>query len=583
MENYISRINKVSPNDPVSGTVVNTIVEQLSHNIDLLYGSYNNSIQNWNVSEMIFGNMCDFDQSGAKRFINGGKMDSIEKVLAFSSTVGTLSFEEYSTLNNSSWMRWDIAAGLSENIRLVRDITIPEYIRHQNILIAFKMVPYSGNTVVTNERYEIYVNGVFSGTAETGIQEIEGVWEPKTLYGTYNLTGTESSIEVALVRSFTNANVPADYKVRISNVFVGLHTLGNSSYSMNYPLSGSSFIGAGADINAFYDFTNNSIRPIPEFLINGDRVEGTGSSLVVNITSLAEVYQDTYYIGLSGTGNQHGIDESNIMPVSDFFAKESFASSVTYVYLAQSDSYGTMTFDKGNFEVYIADDINTMGIQNLTVDAHSSVTLNITPHSLGTILTIDDINVLEKSVLKTAVVETNEVQLINNTITVGDNSTLDMEIGMLNQPIISGGSLYVYDGSDATITIADSDFIDADGEYGFAVSTGSIYVNNNSEITMSNLNNGINMHIGKGRDQAIYLNRHSDYMSTGFSNLSTSATERKFTGRLHSSFEIYHDIQSDAGPTAFTDVELLYYSSFGSTYALGTFTETLSSSLVYVL
>lgn len=585
MQNYISRINKIGADDPVNGQVLNSVLDQIQHNIDLLYSSYNSSLQNWNVSEMIFGNMLDYDQTGEKRFVNGGRLDAIEKILSFGCTVGSISFEEYTTLNNSNWLRWDIAEGITENIRLVRTISIAEQIRHQNILIAFKMVPYSGNSVVTNERYEIYVNGIFSGTAETGIHEVGGVWEPKTLYGTYNLTGTESSIEVELVRASTNTAVPADYKVRVSDVFVGLHTLGNDSFAMNYPASGSSFIGAGADINSFYDFENNSIRPIPAFLINGDRVEGNNTSVVVNITSFSDAatYQDTFYIGLSGTGNETGIDESNMISSEAFFARESFVAGPIYIHLAQADDYGDFTFNKGTYELTIPEEVSAIGINSLTVDTNSSLTVNITPHDLGTVLTIGDIVVSDNSYFQTTTVETNEVTLINNTLTITDNSGMDMEIGMLNQPIISGGEITISNNSEVVLTIADSDYINTDGEYGFGVSTGSIYVNKYSSLTINNLNNGLSMHVGAGRTPAIYLDRHSDYFSSGFANLSTSSSDKKFKARLHSSFELDHNIQSDAGPTAFTNLELLYYSSFGSTYPSGTFTETLSASLVYEL
>ena len=66
MEEYINRVRKLGPNDVVNGETFNTVIQQLQHNVDLLYRSQASSVQNWNISEILFGNMMDYDQIGQK-------------------------------------------------------------------------------------------------------------------------------------------------------------------------------------------------------------------------------------------------------------------------------------------------------------------------------------------------------------------------------------------------------------------------------------------------------------------------------------------------------------------------------------
>jgi hypothetical protein len=77
MDGYIPKIRLLSEYDTFSEDNVNSIVQQLQHNIDLLYNNMASSPNNWNVSEIIYGNMMDFDSTGQKRFSNGGRMDTI--------------------------------------------------------------------------------------------------------------------------------------------------------------------------------------------------------------------------------------------------------------------------------------------------------------------------------------------------------------------------------------------------------------------------------------------------------------------------------------------------------------------------
>jgi hypothetical protein len=114
MQEYINKIRKLSHNDSLNNDVFNSTIEQLEHNIQLLYRSKASSTYNWNISELVFGNLMDYDQVGEKRYINGGLINSLEKVLTFSSTVGSVTFEEIQVLDNKYWLRWDIPSNITE-------------------------------------------------------------------------------------------------------------------------------------------------------------------------------------------------------------------------------------------------------------------------------------------------------------------------------------------------------------------------------------------------------------------------------------------------------------------------------------
>jgi len=399
MQDYINRIKKLGPDDYVNGETFNAVIQQLQANVDLLYRSQASSTQNWNISELVFGNLMDYDQTGQKRFTNGGKLDSLEKTLTFDGSVGDTAFEETTILNNDYWLRWNVPSGIKDNIILTRNIAVSEALRHQNILIAIKLAGFVGNDVKSNERYDIYVNGVYSGTGETGTTTIDGVVEAKTIYGVYSLTGTESNLQVELVRASTNGNTPSNYTVRVSNMYVGLHTLGNSSFEMNYPLSGSAFVGAGADIESFYDFENNAVRPIPAFLINSSKLFGDGS-ITVNITSQERPVQDEFWIGVTGTGDQTGSDITNVMLAEDFFTTSYFTTNPIAVHLTDlnpTEQYPAMTFDKGNYQVFVSGNISNMNIESIKVADNSNVEMLVDTYAVGTTLQVDSITVNEKS------------------------------------------------------------------------------------------------------------------------------------------------------------------------------------------
>jgi hypothetical protein len=581
VEEYINRVRKLGPNDVVNGETFNTVIQQLQHNVDLLYRSQASSVQNWNISEILFGNMMDYDQIGQKRFVNGGKLDALEKVLPFNAEVGTVTFEENEVLNNDYWLRWDVPASIRDNVRLVRNIAVPEALRHQNILLAFKLAVFEGNTIKTNERYEIYVNGVYAGTGETGTTVINGIEQAKTIYGTYNLTGTETNLEISLVRSITNGDTPLNYNVRVQNVFVGLHTLGNDSFSMNFPVSGSSFVGAGADINAFYDFGNNSIRPIPSFLINDAHLEGTGS-LTVNITAQSNISQEEYYIGISGTGNNLGTSSEDVMPVEDFYDIETFPLSVINVNLQKSDSYDTFDFDKGNYIVHIDDDIDEIVIDTVNVCNSSSVEFVVAPHALDTTINIKNLNVKDKSRFEVHPSGSQRLRFLNENIVVSDSSYLEIEAGVFSQPIISGGNNYIHNGGKALIKLPDVGMQNTDGEYAFGCSLGSCVLDHYAFLTINTDNSNLRIHFGQGEeDIPINLDNHSHVSIKGFTQVTTSALEKIFRGRLHSSIEIFDDIQSDGGATAFDEINMELFSTFGSPVETDTFVEDLIESFVY--
>lgn len=581
MEEYINRVRKLGPNDVVNGETFNTVIQQLQHNLDLLYRSQASSIQNWNISEIMFGNLMDYDQIGQKRFVNGGKLDTLEKVLPFESEVGEVTFEENDVLDNDYWLRWDVPTGITQNVRLIRNVATPEALRHQNIILGFKLAAYEGNVLQANERYEIYVNGVYAGTGETGTTVINGIEQAKTIYGTYNLTGTETNLEISLIRSITNGSTPASYVVRVQNVFVGLHTLGNDSFSMNYPVSGSSFVGAGADINAFYDFENNSIRPIPSFLINDAHLEGTGS-LTVNITAQSNVTQETYYIGLVGSGNYLGTTSADIMPVADFFNIETFPLSVINVDLQKSDSYTTFDFDKGNYIVHVGSDIDEINIDTLNVLNNSSVEFVIDPHALDTTIEIKNLNVQDKSRFEIHPIGNQRLRFLTENINVSDASYLEVETGVFCQPIISGGQNHIHNGGKALVQLRDVGMQNIDGEYSFGCSVGACVVDHYAFLDFKSDDSNMRIHFGRGaEDVPVDLDNHSHMTINGFLQVTTSSIEKVFRGRLHSSVEVFDDIQSDGGATAFDEINMELFSTFGSPIPIDTFAEDLIESFVY--
>jgi hypothetical protein len=588
LEEYISRIRKLGADDFVNGETFNSVIEQIQHNVDLLYRSQASSVENWNISELIYGNMLDYDETGQKRFVNGGKIDSLEKVLPFSVSLGDVFLEENVILNNNEWLRWSMPSGVKDNLKLSRDIAVPEALRHQNILVGFKFMPFVGNDVVTNERYEIYINGVYAGTGETDIVELNGVSEAKTIYGVYNLTGEETSLEISLVRSVTNGETPVEYVVRVSNIFVGLHTLGNSSFTMNYPISGSSFIGTAADINSFFDFENNAVRPIPSFLINSEQLEG-GGSLTVNIETQENEFQHEYWVGYDGSGNELGVTSENVMAMEDFMLIDAFSANVITINLqSANDTYTDLVFDKGNYEIHIDDAFAELFFENVTISNNSALTIFVEPNASSTILNLENITITDSSHMNISVKDgltDPKLKIMNSgSIEVSENSYLRADAGTFSQTILGAASqIYIHDGGKVFLTLNEDTLANIDGQYGFGMSLGSIHLDKYSHLELKNTGNtAMQLHLGVGvDDDAVTINNHSHLVTEGFDAITTSAVSKKFKGKLHSSIEIFDEIQSDGGATAFTDIDMELFSSFGSTIPIGTLNESLVESFIY--
>ena len=137
MEDYIKRIRRLGGDDAVNCDVLNSVIQQLQHNIDLLYGAQNSSRQDKNLSSLIYGNMLDYDKTGYKRFVNGGQMDAIEKVLAFDASVGSTTLEEVDVYDGRSFLTWTIDSGISSNLSLVTFTSGLILLSHS----LFKLVP----------------------------------------------------------------------------------------------------------------------------------------------------------------------------------------------------------------------------------------------------------------------------------------------------------------------------------------------------------------------------------------------------------------------------------------------------------
>jgi hypothetical protein len=266
LQEYISRVKRLGSNDAVSSHNINKVIDELQHNIDLLYSKIDSSNLNWSTAQKIYGNMMDIDSSGQSILVNGGKLDSSEKVNVFTASTGTIGYENNSFMNQEHWLRWSIGSGESKSF-LVRNIPVPEEIRHQSYLIAFKMIVYEGSTE-KNETWNIYVNNSLVGTGMTeSITDENSDDLVKTVFGVYNSTGNESNLEVVLKRSSTNSVTGSDYVARICNAYVGLNTSGYTAGQLNYPITlFPSSLGTYIDASDFFDFENNSIRPTPLFL-----------------------------------------------------------------------------------------------------------------------------------------------------------------------------------------------------------------------------------------------------------------------------------------------------------------------------
>ncbi len=57
MEDYIKRIRRLGADDAVNGKVINSVIQELQHNIDLLYGAQNSTRQDKNLASLFPGRL----------------------------------------------------------------------------------------------------------------------------------------------------------------------------------------------------------------------------------------------------------------------------------------------------------------------------------------------------------------------------------------------------------------------------------------------------------------------------------------------------------------------------------------------
>jgi hypothetical protein len=581
MQEYISKIRKLGHNDTLNKNTFNSIINQLQHNIDLLYRSNATFANNWNISELVYGNLMDYDQAGIKRYVNGGLLDSIEKMLSFNVTVGQIEYKDSTILNNNYWLCWKVPyIDSNENIKLIRTISIPESLKHQNILIGIKFISLTGLSVITKEQFEIYVNDTYCGTGITDVIYIDNNQTCKTIYGVYNLANEETNLEITLVRSYNNNKIPINYTVNIESMFVGLNTLGISPHILNFPSATSKFSTSGNDINNFFDFNNNSVKPIPTFITNSETL-GTSGSLTVNITQQGTNIDNNYFLGISGSGNKLGTDYDNLMSTEDFFNKNDFITDRVNIFLSESENYDVFTFNKNNYHVHIDSNVTNLKINSIVIDNISNVIFEVNENVNNTEVTIENIEIKGVSTFKFNSVN-NKTILYNKNISIDESSNLIINSAVFSAPVVDSGSISVVNNSSVVVNIKMSDLNNTDSNYGFGCSVAPMYIDS-SDVKFNNYNPQMNFHIGRGDlDVALEL-KDSNFCSSNFSKLTTSSISKKFKGTKKSSFEITGNIQLDGGATAFTDLQLQGYSSFASTVSISGIEQNLSDSVVYSL
>lgn len=599
MEGYLPRIKRFSDIEAISEENINTVIQQLQHNIDLLYNNMLSSPQNWNVSEMLFGNMADYDSTGQKRFINGGKIDSIEKVLSFTASIGTPQLEVndqlmvYNSTNKiqgEKWLRLDIDEGITSNIILSRQIQIPPPLRHQNILIGVKICGFINNDH-TEERFDIYVNGIHCGHGNSGVILYKGQWNIKTIYGTYSLTGEERNLDIKIARSPINSSIPANYRIRMSNVFVGLNTTNISSYLFNSEGVAAPFTGSRTDINSFYDFTNNAIVPIPRFLSDSQSISGSiNNPQIINISAFVPSIQDTYYVSVLGSGNKTGVSLDNQMAQEDFFAIGNFQTSKINVYFEPDVSYTNLTFNCGCY--YIINCEGDFYARDLLIDNGSTVYWDqtvIENEDDEVELRFDNITVKGKSRFEVSTSSTSKKLKFYcyKSIDILENSGIDMTAAIFGMPLDQDFHTYIYDHSYFNLSISSTDYINSSSSFGFGCVMTPLYIEKYSNLNINCYNTNLSMHIAHSTNQAkaSVLRNNSRVDISGFNILTTYADERVFYGYSYCTYEIDCPIQTttDDCLTAFNLIHLEIFSSFGSLALTNEPEKILVESFIYTL
>ena len=597
MNEYISRVRRLSTTDAINAEVVNSIMQELQHNIDVLYNSISLSNNNWNVSELVFGNMMDINSTGEKVFVNGGRLDSVEKVLSFSSSLGNVSYENNdeivvniegspADIEGEHFLRWDLPFGVNENIVLTRNIAVPEQLRHQNIVIGCKLCGYIFNEAIKNERFDIYVNGVFVGTGETDIVENNGFYMMKTIYGTYSLSGNERNLELKIIRSSLQQSTQSDYRIRIQDMYVGLNSLGLDQYFLNFPTSSD----IDTDINGFYDFDNNSIVPVPKIWTNFN-APSTNANINVTVNPIVNDYQDEYWISKESSGNGLGTSADNKMSAIDFFAINSFKASKIKLHLDCSETYGDFTFDTG--ATYLVDmSCGDVFCSSLIIDNGSNVEINADLSTeatnitlLCTSLTLDNASHLSIDILD----DSNRLEVYcNGSINILGQSSVNIQAGMFGMPLDKDIITNVHDHSHLSMTLLDTNYQNNDSRLGIGCVVAPLNVNKYSFVEIISSNGLLSCHIANSsiQDKPVLLKNHSQLIINGFSLVNTYCNDRTFYAFLHSSIEIKSEIDFSTGEncdTSFQKIELALFSSFGSTTLPSTVEKELVESFVYEL
>lgn len=155
MSEFIKNISKLSSENAVSPRSANLPHDELQHNIETIYNSLSNTYKVGDIAQLLFGNILDLDSNGQRKYINGGKFDTDEKVFSWNAHNGA----ELSLTNISDDIR-DDTGGYTDGVmkmkisrpstssgelysRITRIIQLPPAIKMQKIIIAVKAAAIS--------------------------------------------------------------------------------------------------------------------------------------------------------------------------------------------------------------------------------------------------------------------------------------------------------------------------------------------------------------------------------------------------------------------------------------------------------
>jgi hypothetical protein len=558
MRDWIKNIRKLGTNDSVNGKVLNSVIQQVQHNLNLLFSSQNNTRQDKNLTELLYGNLLDYDQIGYKRFVNGGAFDTVEKILSFDALSGNVQLEEVDLYDGDYFMSWFIDEGIIDNIILSRTINIPDALMGQKLVIGCKLMGYVSGAVEEDERFDIYVNNRYCGSNDTKLSTVSGSPIFGTIYGAYDLGSEEKNIKIDIRRSSTNSATPANYMIRVQNMFVGLNTLASTSYELNFPTDLGFLNGVAPDINNFFDFENINVKPIPTFITTTKTIDGGTGNYTINVTEAIETLQNMYYLGLNSSGDASGVDASNRMSVATFFT--SLKNTSGYVLSIEGFSgYSNFTFDDGNSYDIIFEGDTTIAGTGLTVTNGTYVNINTDYELVLSNLTVND------SVLKIDNNGATTNKFTTDFLNV-NNSNLSFYTVTFSMPVASDGQVKIYNNSHVNITIPSTATSNASATYGIGVSFGPIEVKDNSLLSVDCNNNTFSSHIGYGSgvEKSFIIEDYSNFKIDMEGILSTSSDNKDFEIKKHSS-SLIKNMQLDGGVTSFGSYTLQYFSILSTT------------------